>query len=137
MKWYMLLATSLIFFSACNSQNATTNSENATTLDGVLDVDQFAKILQQTASAQLIDVRTANEFQTGHLANAQNWDFLSGQFQDQIKQLNKDQPVFLYCQRGGRSHKCYQLLKENGFSQVLDLKGGFLAWQNKNMPVRQ
>lgn len=79
---------------------------------------------------QLLDVRTTNEFKSGHIEAAISADVLiSQEFLKKISDLDKDRPVYIYCRSGSRSKKAAQLLCESGFKKVYDLKGGYLTWQ--------
>ena len=70
---------------------------------GKVSIDEFEKLLSLTKNRQLIDVRTDEEFQSGHLKNALNIDINSSDFEPKIKALDKTKPVFVYCLSGGRS----------------------------------
>ena len=61
---------------------------------------------------QLIDVRTADEFNSGHLANAQNMDIKLKDFEQKVATLDKTKPVMVYCKAGGRSARAAEMLKE-------------------------
>ncbi len=80
---------------------------------------------------QLIDVRTPDEFNSGHIKNAKNIDFFSTQFSDQFNKLNKDQPIYLYCRSGSRSRQASNKLEAMGFIKIYDLKGGILNYNLK------
>lgn len=84
---------------------------------------------------QLIDVRTAEEFSEGHLPNALNIDYLNASFKDEIKTLDKERPVYVYCKSGGRSAKAAAILKEHGFVKVVNLQGGYSEWTNAGLPT--
>ena len=77
---------------------------------------------------QLIDVRTPNEYEEGHIDNATLIDFLADNFKDKVQSLDKNKPVYLYCRSGGRSGRASKILKELGFIEIYDLKGGYMAW---------
>ncbi|HET8854317.1 MAG TPA: rhodanese-like domain-containing protein [Salinimicrobium sp.] len=79
--------------------------------------------------ALLIDVRTPEEFSDGKIKGAKNIDFLSEDFVENIKHYNKEKPVFIYCRSGNRSGKAAKIMANMGFSKIIDLKGGFLAWK--------
>ncbi|WP_243652284.1 rhodanese-like domain-containing protein [Mariniflexile fucanivorans] len=81
-------------------------------------------------SVQLIDVRTANEFKSGHIKSATNIDYYSSNFSNQMSKLNKEKPVYIYCRSGNRSIKAANLLAKLGFTEIYDLEGGFLNWEN-------
>ena len=78
---------------------------------------------------QLVDVRTPNEFKSGHIKNAVNIDFFNqAQFKNSIGKFDKNQPIYLYCRSGNRSKSAASLLSKMGFEQIYDLKGGYLNW---------
>mmetsp|Transcript_3406 Transcript_3406/g.4988 ORF Transcript_3406/g.4988 Transcript_3406/m.4988 type:complete len:129 (-) Transcript_3406:111-497(-) len=86
-------------------------------------------------NVQLVDVRTSEEHNKGHIANSQNIDFNSPTFEDDIAKLDKEKPVILYCQKGGRSAKCAIKMLEAGFKKIYDLKGGFSEWQHTDLEI--
>lgn len=88
----------------------------------------FERLLQKEENPQLIDVRTAAEFQEGSISGAINKDFLDGTFEQYLSQLDKNRKVFVFCAKGGRSRKAADLLRKNGFSSIIDLEGGYTAW---------
>ena len=95
---------------------------------------QFQKAISAD-SIQLIDVRTLGEFNEGHLKNAMLIDYLSDDFSENIKKLNPDKAVYIYCRSGKRSSKSAKHFKETGFSEIYNLKGGVLEWEAKELPI--
>lgn len=77
----------------------------------------------------LIDVRTPQEYATGHLENAVNIDFRSRNFKELIGKLDKNQEVYVYCKIGGRSASAARTMEDMGFKKIYDLKGGILQWE--------
>lgn len=104
-------------------------------LSQVLPVDEFDKTYSATSTPILLDVRTPEEFAKGHLVKAQNIDYRNPNFQAQIKELDKTKPVFVYCLAGARSAAAVEVLHQNGFNTVYDLKGGYLQWTAKQKPI--
>ncbi len=104
-------------------------------LSQVLPVDEFDKTYSATSTPILLDVRTPEEFAKGHLVKAQNIDYRNPNFQAQIKELDKTKPVFVYCLAGARSAAAVEILRQNGFNTVYDLKGGYLQWTAKQKPI--
>lgn len=94
----------------------------------VVSAEEMRDILE-LEDVQLVDVRTPDEFAIEHIENAQNIDFKSPTFEEDITKLDKDKPVVLYCKSGGRSAKCVQKLEEAGFKKIYDLKGGISKWK--------
>tara|TARA_B100001175_G_scaffold317838_1_gene336831 strand:+ start:1044 stop:1412 length:369 start_codon:yes stop_codon:yes gene_type:complete len=80
-------------------------------------------------SVQLIDVRTPEEYNLGHINGAVNIDYKNENiFYRSFKKLDKSKSVYLYCRSGNRSKKSADILIELGFSRIYDLKGGFIEW---------
>ncbi len=94
----------------------------------VLDILEF-KAQTQNKNVQLIDVRTPNEFNSGHIKNSKNIDSASSNFNDEFSKLNKDQAVYVYCRSGARSRQCSNKLAAMGFTEIYDLKGGILNYK--------
>lgn len=86
---------------------------------------------------QLIDVRTPEEYSSGHIAAAQNINFLSPTFEKDIQKLDKNKPVLVYCQMGGRSAKCAEKMKALGFKRLYDYSGGFSKWKSLRLPTEK
>lgn len=94
----------------------------------VIGAQEFKERLNLEKDAQLIDVRTKTEFDGGSIEQALNYDFLDGTFEKSIDKLNQSKPVYVFCAKGGRSGKASQLLKQKGFTRIIDLQGGYSAW---------
>ena len=89
----------------------------------VLDSNEF-KAQTLNKKVQLIDVRTANEFNSGHIKNAKNIDIFSSKFNVECCKFNKENAVYLYCQSGARSRQASTKLAAMGFIKIYDLRGG-------------
>ena len=81
----------------------------------------------------LIDVRTPGEYASGHLENSINIDYKADNFKDLISELDPNQEVYVYCKVGGRSARSAKVIKEMGFKNVYDLKGGIIAWEKEGL----
>ena len=122
----IFLLISLTFFFACT--NAQTNGDK-------LSANDFEKKINTVQNAQIVDVRTPEEFNNGHLKNALNIDWNGDKFEAQLKNLDKTKPQFVYCLSGGRSSSAAELMRKEGFTKVYELKGGMMAWNASNKPV--
>jgi len=103
------------------------------TLEGpvveVIDVPTFAQALKDNPKAQLVDVRTPAEYQEGTIEGCRHINFYAEDFTAQLEaQLDKNQPVYIFCRSGNRSGKAAVMMEELGFKKVYDLSGGFMAW---------
>lgn len=117
---HLLLVLMLVF--SCQAQ---TQSK-----DYLLDAAKFEK-QQLKEKGQLVDVRTASEFEEGHIKGAQNIDFLQDDFTANTAKLDKNKAVYVYCKSGGRSAKAVEVLRKQGFTNIYELDGGYTAWKKK------
>lgn len=76
----------------------------------------------------LVDVRTLEEFENGHLLNAVNIDWFDTDFAQKFDEIDRDKTIYVYCKKGGRSAKAQNKLLALGFKNVVDLEGGYDAW---------
>lgn len=106
------------------------------TKDGKIEMispEQVYDAVYSENSLQLVDVRTEDEYAVSHLKNAQNICVTNDDFEKKVEGLDKDKPVYVYCQKGGRSARAAEILKELGFTKVYDLQGGIENWEDKNL----
>lgn len=75
----------------------------------------------------VIDIRTAEEFESGHIEQAINIDFYASDFRDQISNLDKNKSYAIYCRSGNRSGQALTMMKTLGFTDVIDLDGGIIS----------
>ena len=87
---------------------------------------QFIEI--QDTNYIIVDVRTAEEFESGHIQDAIHFDFYSESFQKEILSLDKSSSIILYCRTQNRSAKTADFLKENGYKEIAVLEGGITSW---------
>jgi phage shock protein E len=98
--------------------------------------DDHALARIKAGKAYLVDVRTPEEFNGGHLQYATNINFNSPEFKAQIGKLDKNKPVYLYCRSGNRSGKAADTLKTLGFHSYHNI-GGFEQLKAEGFPAEQ
>jgi rhodanese-related sulfurtransferase len=81
----------------------------------------------------VIDVRTPEEYATGHIPGALNIPF--DQVAQRISEVEAPHGVALYCMVGPRARKGESALLSAGYTSVLHLEGGLAAWQAAGLPV--
>ena len=79
----------------------------------------------------ILDVRTSQEFYSGHISEATNLDYYKDDFKEKLNIMRKDVPIYVYCRSGGRSTKAAVYMENLGFSKVYNLNGGIGAWEAK------
>ena len=92
----------------------------------VISDTQFIEI--QDTDYILVDVRTIEEYESGHIQDAINFDYYSESFQKEILSLDKSASIVLYCRTQNRSTKTANYLKENGYKEIAVLEGGITSW---------
>lgn len=78
-----------------------------------------------TDGTVLVDVRTPEEYRSGHIPGAVNIDWYAEDFTERWADIPTESKVFVYCKAGGRSARAAQRLTELGYENVVDLTGGY------------
>jgi rhodanese-related sulfurtransferase len=100
-----------------------------------LTANEFEQGILQD-SVQLLDVRTAGEYTSGHIKNALLADWKDvNEFNRRINFIDKERPVYVYCLGGGRSAAAAEQMRSKGYLQVYELKGGMNAWKAADKAV--
>ena len=134
-NYFLLLALALILtFQSCKDAN--TNVASTSEIE-VISPQQVYDAVYNNESAQLVDVRTKEEFVVSHLKGAQNICVTSDDFEEKVKTLDKNKPVYVYCRMGARSADAAEKLREMGFAKVYDMEGGILLWEENNLETEK
>lgn len=86
--------------------------------------------------AQVVDVRTASEYESGHVVGATHADLLSGDLEEKVDGLDRDKPVYLYCASGHRSGRAASVLEGMGFTRVVNA-GSISSLAAAGVPTEQ
>lgn len=127
------LVIGITFFGACKE-----TPSDITSIKGEIELispQQVYDAIYKDRSIQLIDVRTPEEFKGNHLKVAQNICITSADFKEKVKILDKNKPVYVYCNRGGQSAQAAIALKELGFTKIYDMEGGILLWEENKLEL--
>jgi rhodanese-related sulfurtransferase len=116
----------LILLAGCSSTGS------ATTVD--LNVSEFSQKITNP-DVIILDVRTPEEFASGHIEGAVNIDFNSSEFENEITRLNPSDSYAIYCRSGSRSGKAASIMHLAGFHDVSNLDGGVIDWSNDGLPL--
>lgn len=120
----LLLALAWLSFStSCSSQYK------------LLDSKEFSKYIASEKSIQLVDVRTPEEYNNGFIESAKNIDWNGSNFETELSKLDKTAPLALYCLSGGRSGNAMRKAQELGFTKIIGLDGGIMAWRSEKLPL--
>jgi rhodanese-related sulfurtransferase len=87
----------------------------------------------QNSRLQVLDVRREPEWEAGHIEGATWWPL--DNFKVSPPELDRNLPIAVHCKGGYRSMIACSLLQRAGFQNVIDVVGGFDAWQQAKLPV--
>tara|TARA_B100001113_G_C21115970_1_gene625348 strand:- start:296 stop:1000 length:705 start_codon:yes stop_codon:yes gene_type:complete len=118
MKHILNLASAILLISCSNTNSQIIENINAS---------QFETLIKNQDGI-ILDVRTSEEFYSGHISDATNLDYYKNDFEEKLNIMRKDIPIYVYCRSGGRSKKAAGYMKNLGFSKVYNLIGGIGAW---------
>jgi rhodanese-related sulfurtransferase len=102
-----------------------------------ITVDEAARLIEEhkdTPDFVILDVRTPEEYEAGHLENAINIDFYSDDFEKELDALDRNKIYLEYCRSGGRSRSTLEKMKRLNFRGVYNMDGGFMTWRKKGYP---
>jgi thioredoxin len=123
MKYF--LSAFLFMITACSLNGQQVNAINP---------DAFLKAMS-AGEIQVLDVRTADEYKSGHINNALQANWLDkNEFNDRTSHLDKNKTVYIYCLSGGRSGAAAEVLRTKGYN-VINLEGGINAWKRESKPL--
>ena len=98
----------------------------------VITLAEFKPLLTDK-DLEIIDVRNATEFNSGHIAGAKH--VFVGTILDNLDKVSTDKKVVIHCQSGSRAAIAYSLLAKNGYKNVLNYSGGMNEWINEGNPI--
>lgn len=99
----------------------------------LIEVDDVAKEQPEFQSLYVLDVRTSEEWRSGHILGTHHLEL--NELQKEIKQLPSHQSIALLCRSGQRASIAASLLEKNGFSSVVNVRGGMQAWKQAGFPI--
>ena len=130
-----------IFLMSCGNSKKVVNdsvetrteeveSTSQTTIYKNVTAPEFKQLIESDRGV-LLDVRTPEEFSQGHMDGAININYYNSNFKEEVNQIDKSQPIYVYCRSGARSSKAMLILKDLGFNEVYNLQGGYMSWPYK------
>ena len=114
----MGVVSATLFLTSCSSDSSAQK----------VSPKEFSEVISDP-SVVILDVRTPQEFAEGHLANAINIDFQSGNFEQEITSLDKSKTYAVYCRSSNRSGEAVKVMAKAGFTNMYDMDGGIIDWQ--------
>jgi rhodanese-related sulfurtransferase len=122
--YLIIFACSLILATISGCVSPTTPEKTQSTDVSV----QQAKQMIDRGDVLILDVRTQEEYDAGHIKNS---TLIPVQVLDKrLNELPRDKKILVYCKAGGRSAQASQILVNSGFKEIYNMKGGITDWTN-------
>ncbi len=144
-KFAGAISLAAVLASGCGSTTSDVASGAESTTDTVVESSTGVRLVSAEDGAAIqadpppdlviLDVRTLEEFDAGHLEGAEMIDFYRGDFATQLEGLDRDVPYLLYCRSGNRSGQTAAIMADLGFTDVADVDGGINAWTDLGLPT--
>ena len=140
MKKLMIGILGLSLAMACNSGSSDSEGGNVEAQTSVAAIQeditvQKAAEMLEAGNVVLVDVRSEDEYTSGHIAGALNVDVNSPGFEEKIASLDKSKKYVVYCHSGRRSAKSSDIMIDNGFVTVYNVLGGISEWKGNGYDV--
>jgi rhodanese-related sulfurtransferase len=121
------LATVLAACGGTDTEAPEAGSATTTEASGpgvvAVGADEAVTLLAERDDLVVVDVRTPEEFASGHVAGAELLDIYDPAFRDGVDGLDRDAAYLVYCRTGNRSGQAVALMEELGFTEVYDAGG--------------
>jgi rhodanese-related sulfurtransferase len=142
---FVLILTCITSVVGCTSEQTNTEpkmmtvSEASVQITIVTDVSaQEAFMLIQERSDdpnfKILDVRTQEEYDTGHVEGAINIDYNSDTFKEMLSKLDKSCEYLVYCRSGNRGSEAVNVMEEMEFTMIYHMNGGIIEWNAEGLP---
>jgi len=139
--WFLVLAAALpLSFLACkeraNEAAQTVTVEQPRVQQ--IPAEKAYQLIQERKNDSnfiVLDVRTPQEYQRGHIAGAVNINYYDPDFQKRLAKLDTNKTYLVYCHSGHRSGLAVKVMEKLHFRHIYDLQGGMIQWQAKKLPL--
>jgi len=131
--FYLAFASliALLFFNISLAGCKTQESKPASITN--VTADEVYKMLSSNKDYFILDVRSKEEFDSGHIEGA--YLLPVSELENRLAELPQDKPIIVYCRSGSRSTSAANILLEKGFKEIFNMTGGITEWQSKGFPV--
>lgn len=101
-----------------------------------ISANEFLSLAKTDSEVLLLDVRTVNEYNNGHIPGAINIPV--AELPETLAKLSdKSQQIVVYCRSGVRAGRAISFLDKQGFENLVHLEGDYLAWEEQGLPIEK
>ena len=136
---YAFLFCAILFFVFCSEDEKQVESNDvhtdtlANVLPDTVSVTEMERLMNEPGYI-VVDVRTPEEYDAGHIENTLNLNFESGEFSENIQMFDKDKTYLIHCWTDRRSGLAKEIMDKMDFKTIV-VKGGIEEWKSQNKPV--
>lgn len=98
---------------------------------------EWIDMTSSNPNRQILDVRTPDEFGSGHIEGARNLDIFHPDFSHWLESWNRDDLILVYCRSGNRSRSAITTMKGMGFTRIYHLTHGIQGWIRSGFPIQE
>ena len=131
----LTVAALFLFASAAPARGEEAKKEEPAAAEKI-SIEKFEE-MRKAKDVVVLDVRTPEEFQEGHVPGARNVDVMDKSFAERAKSLDKDKTYLVYCQSGGRSTRAAAKMKQMGFGKLYNFAGSMAEWEKAGKPIEK
>ena len=142
MKLNLNFSVSLLIIGGfMNSSCQQKEAENSATESMVLPVQgtkienikamEAAKMLEKNPDMMVLDIRTPEEFNSGHIPTSINIDYKAENFESELKKLDRSKSYLMHCRSGRRSTAALDTFRKLGFEHIIHIDDGILGWNKE------
>lgn len=92
---------------------------------------EAAKILKENPKAVVLDIRSPDEFNEGHIPHAINIDYKADSFESELGKLDRNATYVMHCRSARRSANSFEIFKKLGFKNIVHMDDGILEWKEE------
>jgi rhodanese-related sulfurtransferase len=142
---FVLMLTCTVVLTGCTTPETNSGPKmtavsetaiQATIITNVSAQEAYALIQEKSDSPnfRILDVRTPDEYNTGHVESAINIDYNSDTFKDILATLDRSDEYLVYCRDGERSSGAIEIMEDLEFTMIYHMNGGIIEWSAEGLP---
>jgi rhodanese-related sulfurtransferase len=142
---FVLILTCITLLTGCSSTETNTEPKiaaiSATTIQTTIVTNISAQeaytLIQEKVDDpdfKILDVRTPDEYTSGHVEGAVNIDYNSNDFKEKLDTLDRSGEYLVYCRSGNRSSGAVKVMEDLEFTMIYHMVGGIIEWSAEALP---
>ncbi|RLF58776.1 MAG: rhodanese-like domain-containing protein [Thermoplasmata archaeon] len=128
---------SIVILQGCTTTEDDSPYSKTQTLLDITAIESYYLIQNNTENPNfiIIDIRTPEEYESGHLADSIIIDYYESTFEKDIDQLDKEKTYLIYCRTGRRTGLAMDIMEDLNFLNVYNMLGGITQWETEGLPI--